>query len=1107
MTLSAPRSDRVADIAPTADPSAIPKDAAIDLPLPDVTDWRASFWQMKSEKSYLNRRDFLSASLPAAGAILLTPGNFDLRALAEIEQQFTGKQDFDRYDLVVNGAGLAGYFAAISAARRGLKVLIVERRSSPGFDLAARSRLWIGVEGLDRFDQDLVTLFFPEQEKPEISRKGGKGPNASQIGDELMLLSGTIRKGLLRNLLLARVHVLLMTDVCGILTREGGVQGVLLACKHGLYAVNCAQFIDATDHLLFSRNLSGQPLRSTSAGYVFELLRCPAPDRREFSVPAELGLAGNRIVLHPGKNADSHAFIEFEYPVEEADASKIEYQSRLKTAEIGARLSEIDGCFKKAQIHSYALESSVTYSDQPAPKIEVAGFSVLPSPQKDLSCAGILALQKAAGDLAATLETGGTGADPDSLLIAGGKVPAGELSFSDPEEPALSVPLKKCRFDYSRHVKSRRECQVLVGGGGTSGAAAGIAAAEKKASTLVVEYFNDPGGSKTMGGVMGYYHGMKDNPLIRGLEKDSESFAAQSKIDKKTKRKLFLTKRLIDGGGEYVGGAIICDTLFQGRKVEGILICRDGRLERVEAALTVDATGDGDIAFFAGAEFTHGDHRTGKTQNYSQWNIPGGSKPPFNANADYDIIDNTKISELQRGLFLSHYEAFFYDFHPFLTIRESRRIKGLCELTVVDAIEGTHFDDILSVATSDFDPHHVGNSEFTRCGFLLPHSNPLVTEIPYRSIVPKDLDGILISGKAFSQTQSALQFTRMSADLTVLGFLTGELAAHLAKEQIRPADFDIAPFQREWFHSSAIPREFAAKPAGNRLRDQSEISRRVERLARGDEVSLFPCCRLPKELAVPALEKAFREDANDDGRLLTAKALAWFGESLGNDLIAADLGGLFESEQKEGYPEGYLEKYDSIRGREQNVLKGLFWRINQDIALLGMAGNPDNTAAVRRVLERTDSGGEMFSWKDSEYYNGRIDLRLIPFFNRIYNLCFYAERVPHPDLMAGFEKLLGDENISGFVTGEYQRTRWRVYGGELELYIAAALARCGSEKGYRLLASYLGDIHSNFRDYALSELRELTGQDLRSDSRQWEAPLSRLTFPRPARKAVRPIEL
>ena len=156
--------------------------------------------------------------------------------------------------------------------------------------------------------------------------------------------------------------------------------------------------------------------------------------------------------------------------------------------------------------------------------------------------------------------------------------------------------------------------------------------------------------------------------------------------------------------------------LASNNTVKGILICRNGKLEAIESHVTIDATGDGDIACFAGAEYSMGNSRTGDTQNYSQWDIAGVNMPSP-TNRDYDMIDNTKISELQRGLFLSHYEAHFYDFHPMLTVRESRRIEGMYVLNFLDAAEDTHFEDVISLASSDFDPHNVGSSEFSKCGF------------------------------------------------------------------------------------------------------------------------------------------------------------------------------------------------------------------------------------------------------------------------------------------------------------------------------------------------------------------------------------------------------
>jgi flavin-dependent dehydrogenase len=141
----------------------------------------------------LKRSEFLNISLPATGAVLLAPGFFNFQLYREIGWQFAGEPTFDEYDLVINGAGLSGYFASIRAAQKGLRVLVVEKRSSPGFDIAAKRKLWLGADGLEGFDNELTRLFFPEQERFEVQNPNGTGINNSQFGDELALLAGNVK--------------------------------------------------------------------------------------------------------------------------------------------------------------------------------------------------------------------------------------------------------------------------------------------------------------------------------------------------------------------------------------------------------------------------------------------------------------------------------------------------------------------------------------------------------------------------------------------------------------------------------------------------------------------------------------------------------------------------------------------------------------------------------------------------------------------------------------------------------------------------------------------------------------------------------------------------
>ncbi len=454
---------------------------------------------------------------------------------------------------------------------------------------------------------------------------------------------------------------------------------------------------------------------------------------------------------------------------------------------------------------------------------------------------------------------------------------------------------------------------------------------------------------------------------------------------------------------------------------------------------------------------------------------------------------------------MSHYEAHFYNFYPYLTVRESRRIKGLYELNLTDAVERTHFGDVISAASSDYDPHYVGNSEFTRCGFLLPHSNVVRVEIPYRSIVPDGFDGLLVTGKAFSQTHNAMQFTRMSGDLSILGYHTGQIAADISAKNISVDKYDVSGLQREWFASGNIPGEFSGKKAGNKLHDPAEVKHRIESLSEGKAEFLYDCCRLPQEKSLPVLKEFFKKTSDNNGKLLIAKAMAWFGESGGNKMIAGELKELFEQEKLTGYPGGYVENYDFIRGREKNLLEGLFWRINQNIALLGLAPDNESIKIVSHILDNTGSGGKMIEWtgKRGDYFNSRIDLRIIPFYNRIFNLCFYAERNPHVSFVNGFEKLLKDKNITGYITSDYNLTRWKVYGGNLEMNIASAMARCGSATGYDLLCDFLEDIHFNFKYFAAAEVSGLTGKNFGYDAGQWKRYLSGLNYPQPCKKLVK----
>src|SRR5690606_23534308 len=276
-----------------------------------------------------------------------------------------------------------------------------------------------------------------------------------------------------------------------------------------------------------------------------------------------------------------------------------------------------------------------------------------------------------------------------------------------------------------------------------------------------------------------------------------------------------------------------------------------------------------------------------------------------------------------------------------------------------------------------------------------------------------------------------------------------------------------------------------------------EAARRVDALSQGKREFLYECVKLPKERALPLLKEAFNTTIGEPAKLLIAQALAWFGDQTGNDRILADLNHLYAQEREKGYPADFVDNYDQIRGREHNVLEGLFWRINQQIALLARSRYEPAIPVIRTILENTTSGGPMMK-RGSDYYDERIDLKLVPFHNRILNLTYFIERLPDSQFIGGLEKLLQDPHIGGYRTSEYHKVRWRVYGGDLGLYIAAALARSGGKRGYGLLVDYLHDLHHNFKTFAASELTTITGEKHGYNPTAWSRVIQSLRYPRRA---------
>lgn len=106
-------------------------------------------------------------------------------------------------------------------------------------------------------------------------------------------------------------------------------------------------------------------------------------------------------------------------------------------------------------------------------------------------------------------------------------------------------------------------------------------------------------------------------------------------------------------------------------------------------------------------------------------------------------------------------------------IRESRRIVGEYTLTRDDVLQARHFDDAVAQSAYPIDIHNpTGSGTITH---RLPEGERY--EIPFRCLLPKGVDRLLVAGRCISTTHEALASTRLTPTVMTLGQAAGTAAA------------------------------------------------------------------------------------------------------------------------------------------------------------------------------------------------------------------------------------------------------------------------------------------------------------------------------------------
>jgi glycine/D-amino acid oxidase-like deaminating enzyme len=124
---------------------------------------------------------------------------------------------------------------------------------------------------------------------------------------------------------------------------------------------------------------------------------------------------------------------------------------------------------------------------------------------------------------------------------------------------------------------------------------------------------------------------------------------------------------------------------------------------------------------------------------------------------------------------------------PAIGIRESRRIHGDYVLTRDDVLTGRRFDDEIALCGAPIEDHHAGgDTEWRYVG------QGGVYGVPYRSLLPAGIEGLLVAGRCFSSTHDAHASARSMATCMAMGQAAGTAAAMAGAAGIAPRAVDVA---------------------------------------------------------------------------------------------------------------------------------------------------------------------------------------------------------------------------------------------------------------------------------------------------------------------------
>lgn len=312
--------------------------------------------------------------------------------------------------------------------------------------------------------------------------------------------------------------------------------------------------------------------------------------------------------------------------------------------------------------------------------------------------------------------------------------------------------------------------------------------------------------------------------------------------------KLVMNRIAIESGVELLFNATVSGAVREGNRVKSITVVGRGQILELEADYFIDATGDANLIAMTGFPFRVGRddglcqpmtlcfriagvdtegffkvYPKKMDELYAEWQKAGRIiNPREDVLAFHTLIpgvvhlNTTRVVKLDpTDMFavtkaeIEAREQVFEMLEFFKTFeccknaevvstaceigtRESRMIEGEYTLTGEDLLSLCRFEDSIALGNYDIDIHNPEGAGTSHHFF----KEGEFYEIPYRSLIPKNAENLLVAGRCVSVDHEAQASIRIMPIVCTLGQAAGTAIAVAKKQNCNVKDIDIAKMQK-----------------------------------------------------------------------------------------------------------------------------------------------------------------------------------------------------------------------------------------------------------------------------------------------------------------------